>query len=145
MNNPRDYKKRLNERTILVEGEPAIRPITKTFHYDKNDEAIFFESIQIIQKKIQKKMRLNINETLATYAWHVMSSLEQKRSVKEIQEIASQLFLPNQVLIEVPELLQKLTFSVTIDNLSNFSLVIHMPIPAESCFLDRVNGVTGLD
>lgn len=122
---------------ILVEGEPDIRPITKTFHYEKNDETIFFESIQIIQKKIQKKMRLNINETLAMYAWHVVSSLEQKRSAKEIQEIASQILLPNQVLIGVPELLQKLTFSVTTANLSDFSLVIHAPIPVESCFLDQ--------
>lgn len=122
---------------ILVEGEPDIRPITKTFHYEKNDETIFFKSIQIIQKKIQKKMRLNINETLAMYAWHVVSSLEQKRSAKEIQEIASQILLPNQVLIGVPELLQKLTFSVTTDNMSDFSLVIHVPIPAESCFLDQ--------
>lgn len=121
---------------ILVEGELDIPPITKIFRYEENDEFIFFDSIKIIQDKIQKNIRININETLAVYAWYIVSSIQNGKKVKEIQELASQILFPHQVLIGVPELLQKITFSVTTKH-SFVLIVIEKPIPCESYFLTQ--------
>ena len=117
---------------IVVEGEDDIKPFTKVFDYDKSNEFIFFNSIDIIKNKISKNLKLNINETLALFAAFVVISLNNSDPVKKIQEHSSQLLSPNQVLIGVPELLRKLTFSVTTDNMTNKTIVIESPIPTEA-------------
>ena len=117
---------------ITVEGEDDIKPFTKVFDYEKSNEFIFFNSIDIIKNKISKNLKLNINETLALFSAFVVFSLNNNDSDKSIQENSSQLLSPNQVLIGVPELLRKLTFSVTTDNVTNKIIVIDSPIPTEA-------------
>ena len=117
---------------IVVEGEDDIKPFTKVFDYEKSNEFIFFNSIDIIKNKISKNLKLNINETLVLFSAFVVFSLNNNDSDKNIQEHSSQLLSPNQVLIGVPELLRKLTFSVTTDNVTNKIIVIDSPIPIEA-------------
>jgi len=117
---------------IVVEGEDDIKPFTKVFDYEKSNEFIFFDSIDIIKNKISKNLKLNINETLALFTAFAVVSLNNNDSVKKIQEHSSQLLLPNQVLIGVPELLRKLTFSITTDNATDKLIVIKSPIPTEA-------------
>ena len=125
--------------TILVEGENDIKPFTKTFQYEKSSEFIFFDSIEVIKNKLSNKMRLNINETLALFTACVITMLQEKKSIREIQELSSQILLPHQVLIGVPELLRKLTFSVTIDDFLNEVITIACPIPSASYFLNETD------
>ena len=117
---------------IVVEGEDDIKPFTKVFDYEKSNEFIFFNSIDIIKNKISKNLKLNINETLALFTAFVVVSLNNNDSAKKIQEHSSQLLSPNQVLIGVPELLRKLTFSITTDNATDKIIVIKSPIPTEA-------------
>lgn len=117
---------------ILVEGEDDMRPFTKAFDYDKSNEFIFFNSIDIIKNKISKNLKLNINETLALLTAFVIRSLNDNHSIKEIQEQSTQILSSNQVLIGVPELLKKLTFSITTDDVSDKVIIIENPIPVES-------------
>ena len=117
---------------IVVEGEDDIKPFTKVFDYEKSNEFIFFNSIDIIKNKISKNLKLNINETLALFTAFVVVSLNNDDSAKKIQEHSSQLLSPNQVLIGVPELLRKLTFSITTDNATDKIIVIKSPIPTEA-------------
>ena len=117
---------------IVVEGEDDIKPFTKVFDYEKSNEFIFFNSIDIIKNKISKNLKLNINETLALFTAFVVVSLNNNDSAKKIQEHSSQLLSPNQVLIGVPELLRKLTFSITTDNATDKIIVIKSPIPIEA-------------
>ncbi|MCA9812055.1 MAG: urease subunit gamma [Nitrosarchaeum sp.] len=114
--------------TILIEGEPDIKPFTKVFHYSKENEFIFFDSIKIIKNKIARNLKLNINETLAFFAASVCILLRDRKTATEIQEIMSGLLLSHQVLIGVPELMRKLTFDVNLDELPECTIVILHPI-----------------
>ena len=117
---------------IVVEGEDDIKPFTKVFDYEKSNEFIFFDSIDIIKNKISKNLKLNINETLALFAAFVVVSLNNNDSDEIIREHSSQLLAPNHVLIGVPELLRKLTFSITTDNVADKTLMIESPIPTDT-------------
>ena len=117
---------------IQVKGEADMKPFTKIFEYEKSNEFIFFESLKIIKNKISRNLRLNINETLALFSGVIVISMNEKKSIKEIQENISQILLPHQVLIGVPELMRELIFSVTTDYITNKEIVIQSPIPSES-------------
>lgn len=94
---------------ITVKGEPDVAPFTKTFQFE---ESIFFESLKIIKERLAKNLSLNINETLVLYAGFVTISLNEEKTLSEIQEHLSKLLMPHQVMIGVPESLQELVFSV---------------------------------
>ncbi|MFB5607995.1 MAG: urease subunit gamma [Candidatus Nitrosomaritimum yanchengensis] len=117
---------------IQVKGEKDLTPFTKIFDYEKNNEFIFFDSLDIIKKKILRNQKLNINETLALFSGFIVISLKEKKSIQEIQKQISQLLLSHQVLIGVPEILKKLTFLVTTDFITDKEIVIESPIPCES-------------
>lgn len=123
---------------IQVKGEEDLKPFTKIFDYERNNEFIFFDSLEIIKKKISRNQKLNINETLALFSGFILISLKEKKSIIEIQNQISQLLLSHQVLIGVPEILKKLTFLVTTDFITNKEILIESPIPYESV-LDRTN------
>jgi len=114
---------------VAVEGEDDMRPFTKVFDYEKPDEFIFFDSVDMIRDKISKSLRLNINEALALFAAFVVSSLRGSDPDKNIRERSSRLLSPNQVMIGVPELLRRLTFSVTADDVTDRTVVMDSPIP----------------
>lgn len=123
---------------IQVKGENDLKPFTKVFDYEKNNEFIFFDSLDIIKNKISKNQKLNINETLALFAGFIVISLKENKTNKEIQEQISQLLLSHQVLIGVPEILRKLTFLVNTDFVIDKEIIIESPIPCES-FLGNAN------
>lgn len=101
---------------ITVKGEPDVTPFIKTFQFEKSEEFIFFESIKAIKEKLAKNQSLNINETLALFAGFVAISLNEEKTISEIQEHLSKLLLPHQVMIGVPESLRELVFSVLINS-----------------------------
>jgi len=37
---------------VLIQGDPDVKPFTKIFYYKKSDETIFFESTQLIKKRL---------------------------------------------------------------------------------------------
>ena len=50
---------------------PSLTPI---FEFrDKNDERIFFILIQIIQTKLSKDLKINVNEVFAIYCSHIVN------------------------------------------------------------------------
>ena len=115
---------------VTVKGEDDINPFTKVFDYDKSSEFIFDNMIKIIKEKISKNLKLNINETLALLTSYILESTANSNTPKKIQEDVSQLLLANQVLIGVPELLIKLTFSIVTDKNEKI-VVIESPIQPE--------------
>ena len=115
-----------------MKGEDDNRPFTKVFDYEKSNEFIFFDSMDIMKNKISRNLKLNINETLALFAGFIVVSLNEKKSINYIQKNISQLLLSHQVLIGVPELLRKLTFLVTTDFFTDKEIIIESPIPSES-------------
>jgi len=121
---------------VLVQGDPDIKPITKIFHYEKSDELIFFESTQLIKKHLLNNMRLNINETLGLFVAYVITSLNEHKTIKEIQKHIPNMLLPHQVMIGVPESLRKLTFTITTKDIDKEQIFITTPIQIIQYSLD---------
>jgi len=113
---------------VSIQGDPDIKPITKIFYYKKSDELIFFESIQLTKNRLLNNMRLNINEALGLFVAYVITSLNEHKTIKEIQKHIPNLLLPHQVMIGVPEGLRKLTFTITTNGNNSEQMSITTPI-----------------
>jgi len=124
---------------VLVQGDPDIKPFTKIFHYEKSDELLFFESTQLIKKHLLNNMRLNINETLGLFVAYVITSLNERKTINEIQKHIPELLLPHQVMIGVPESLRKLIFTITTNDMSSERMSITTPIRIDQYFLMNGN------
>ena len=120
---------------VLVQGDPDVQPLTKTFHYEKTDEDIFVESAQLIKKRLLNNMRLNIDETLELFVTCIVASLNEHQTLSKIEKNISQLLSPNQVMIGVPETLRKLTFTITTDHVNSESISVSTPITINPYFL----------
>jgi len=120
---------------VIVQGDPDIKPYTKIFHYEKSDEIIFFESTQLTKKRLLNNMRLNINETLGLFVSYIITSLNDGKTISEIQKHIPDLLLPHQVMIGVPEGLRKLTFTISRNDTRNELISITAPISINEYFL----------
>ena len=122
---------------VSIQGDPDIKSITKIFYYEKSDELIFFESTQLTKNRLLNNMRLNINEALGLFVAYVITSLNEHKTIKEIQKQIPKLLLPHQVMIGVPEGLRKLTFTITTEDNSNEIMSITTPIHINQYFFQE--------
>ena len=122
---------------VTIQGDPDIKPITKIFYYEKSDELIFFESTQLTKNRLLNNMRLNINETLGLFVAYIITSLNEHKTIKEIQKQIPKILLPHQVMIGVPEGLRKLTFTITTNGNNSEQMCITTPIHIDQYFLDE--------
>jgi urease gamma subunit len=105
---------------------PSLTPI---FEFrDKNDERIFFILIQIIQTKLSKDLKINVNEVLAIYCSHIVNELRAKTCVSDIQEKVKKLLSYKNVMIGVPEMLKNTHFTVQVDNIPKTLIILKEPI-----------------
>ncbi len=121
---------------VSVQGDPDIKAFTKIFHYEMSDEQIFFESTQIIKKHLLINMRLNINETLGLFVAYIITSLNEHKTINEIEKHIPDMLTPHQVMIGVPESLRKLTFTITTNDIDREQMSITTPIRIEQYFLE---------
>ena len=122
---------------VSIQGDPDIKPFTKIFHYEKSDEPIFLESTQLIKKRLLNNMRLNINEALGLFVAYVITSLNERKTISEIQKHIPELLSPHQVMIGVPEGMRKLTFTITTNGNNSEQISITTPIRIDQYFLDE--------
>ena len=119
---------------ILVQGDPDLSPITKSFYYEKDEEFIFFESIEPIKKRISNNLRLNFNEVLSFFVAYIVTSLNENKSHKEIKNHFPELLSERQVMIGVPESMRHLKFQVSFNH--TISVIdVDAPIQINSVFL----------
>lgn len=114
---------------ITVKGEPDVSPFTRTFQYSsKTDEEIFANLISMVKDKLDRNLRININEAITAFSALVVSELKDGKSIEQIQKNASALLKPEQVMIGVPETLQQMSFEVTLDDGNKRLVVLDTPI-----------------
>lgn len=114
---------------ITVKGEPDVSPFTRTFQYSsKTDEEIFANLISMVKDKLDRNLRININEAITAFSALVVSELKDGKSIEQIQKNASALLKPEQVMIGVPETLQQISFEVTLDDGNKRLVVLDTPI-----------------
>ena len=119
---------------ILAQGDPDLPPLTKTFDYKKDEEFIFFESIEPIKKRISNNLRLNLNETLSFFVAYIITSLNENKSHQEIKNHFPELLSEQQVMIGVPESMRHLKFQVSL-NQTLTEIDVYEPIQINSAFL----------
>lgn len=120
---------------ITIQGEPDVAPFTMTHDYPgKTDEEIFANSVNMVKEKLDKNLKININEAITVYSALVVSGIRDGKSPDEIQKNASRLLRPQQVMIGVPETLRMVSFDVTLDD-NSAKLVLNTPIQVSDYIL----------
>ena len=114
---------------ITIKGENAQNSFNKKYYYpNESDEEIFFNSVQLVTARIEKKLKINLNEILTIFLDFLVREYRKKRDIDEIKYNLSKLFTYDQVLIGVPELVKKIEFSGWIDKNPKFTMVLYEPI-----------------
>ena len=117
----------------VIKGEDDIPPFIRLFEYpDKSDESIFFDAIKMINEKLARNLKINVNECLMIYCAYVIEQLHTDNSIKSIEENAKKVLSVNQVMIGVPETLKKISFEVKFDKTNNVQkqiVNINEPLP----------------
>jgi urease gamma subunit len=123
-----------------VKGEPDTAPFAQTFLYaDKSDEQVFSNSLRMIKEKLDKNLRVNINESLIIYCAYIVNELRAHKPVRVIEKNAQKILPADKVMIGVPETLRKITFEAKIDTLPNRRIILKEPIPTSNYTLAAKN------
>jgi urease subunit gamma len=115
---------------VKVKGEPDVNPFIKLFEFE--DEAIFLNVIEFLEKKLSTNLRLNTHETLLFFCAYIVSEIRSGKSESQIKYNSSKILTRDSVLIGVPETLREITFNVTVDNLSKKIIRFIEPIPTSN-------------
>jgi urease subunit gamma len=114
---------------LTVKGEPDTSPFTRVYQYSsKSDEEIFINSEIMTKDRLEKNLKININEAILVYSAFIVSELRDGRQVEQIQKNASRILSPEQVMIGVPESLRKMSFEVMLDDGCLKFIVLITPI-----------------
>jgi urease gamma subunit len=123
----------------VIKGEDDIPPFIRLFEYpDKSDESIFFNAIKMINEKLARNLKINVNESLMIYCAYIIEQLHTDKSIKSIEANATKVLSVNQVMIGVPESLKKITFEVKLDDSNNMRkqiVNINEPLPRSKYIL----------
>jgi|SRR5918996_4470005 urease subunit gamma len=123
-----------------VRGEPDTAPFMRIFSYArKSDEQVFYNTVEMIKEKLDKNLRININESLIIYCAYVVSELRTRKTISLIERNAQKILTPHKVMIGVPESLRKITFEAKIDKLPKRRLTLKEPITTSNYILATKN------
>jgi urease subunit gamma len=114
---------------ITVKGEPDTSPFTRIHQYSsKADEEVFLSSAAMVKERLDRNLKININEAITVYSASIVSELRDGKSIEQIQRNVSRLLGPEQVMIGVPETLRKMSFEVLLDDGYAKLIVLNTPI-----------------
>ena len=121
---------------VTVKGERDTTPFMHTFFYaDKSDEELFYKSVNMIEEKIDKNLKININESLVIYTAYIIGKLRAKEPISSIKRNAQKILAPDRVMIGVPESLRKIVFDVKIGKLQEKHIILKEPITTSNYIL----------
>jgi urease gamma subunit len=125
---------------VTVKGEPDTAPFRHTFFYaDESDEKLFYNSVNMIKEKLDKNLKININESLVIYCAYVVGKLRTNEAINVIERNAQKILSPDNVMIGVPESLRKIAFEVKIDKLPKRRVILKEPITISNYILAAKN------
>ncbi|MDQ3969078.1 MAG: urease subunit gamma [Thermoproteota archaeon] len=121
---------------LTVKGEQDTAPFRHTFfHADESDEKLFYNSVNMIKEKLDKNLKININESLVIYCAYVIDNLRANETISAIERDAQKILPPDKVMIGVPESLRKIVFEVKIDKLPKRCVILKEPITISNYIL----------
>src|ERR671914_16314 len=121
---------------LTVKGEQDTAPFRYTFFYaDQSDEKLFYNSVNMIKEKLDKNLKINIDESLVIYCAYVVGKLRVNETISLIERDAQKILPPDKVMIGVPESLRKIVFEVKIDKLPKRCVILKEPITISNYIL----------
>jgi urease gamma subunit len=121
--------------TVTIQGESDTKPYTVNYHYPrKPDEEVFFQAVKMIDERLCKGLRININETITIFASYIVAGLRDGKTGKEIAKDITKILTPGQVLIGVPESLREVIFVALVDHIKE-TIIVRTPIPVNEYVL----------
>lgn len=121
---------------VTVQGEPDTAPFTRIFSYPRQtDEEIFINSAIMIKERVDRNLKINTNEALMVYCSYIVSELREYKSTEEIKKNARKILNQQNVLIGVPETLQRLSFEVKLDDKPAEIVILDTPMPVSDYIL----------
>jgi urease gamma subunit len=125
----------------VVKGESDLS-FTKLFEFGNEDDAIFYNVVELVKDKLSRNLRLNVNEALLIYCIHIVSEIRSNRSESEIVNNSSKILTRDNVLIGVPETLREILFNITLDNFPKKIIRYFEPIPTTNYIMvdSEING-----
>ena len=125
---------------VTVKGESDTAPFTHIFFYaNKSDEELFYNSVNMTKEKLDKNLKININESLVIYCAYVIGKLRANKTISVIERNAQKILHPDKVMIGVPESLRKIIFEVKIDKLPKRRVILKEPITISNYILAAKN------
>ena len=125
---------------VTAKGEPDTAPIRHIFFYaDESDEELFYNSVNMISEKLDKNLKININESLVIYCAYVIDKLRANETISVIERNARKILPPDKVMIGVPESLRKIVFEVKTDKLPKRRVILKEPITINNYILAAKN------
>jgi len=113
---------------LTVKGEPDVTPFTRVYQYSNNaDEKIFANLTTMIKDKLDRNLKININEAITVYSAFIVSELRAGKPIEQIQKNIPHLLSPEQVMIGVPETLRTMSFEITLDSTLT-EIILNTPI-----------------
>ena len=121
---------------VTVKGERDTAPFAHTFFYaDKSDEDLFYSSVNMIKEKLDKNLKININESLVIYTAYIIDKLRAKEPISSIEGNAQKILATDRVMIGVPQSLRKIVFDVKIGKLQEKHIILKEPITTSNYML----------
>lgn len=93
----------------------------------------------MISEKLDKNLKINIDESLVIYCAYVIDKLRAKETISVIERNARKILPPDKVMIGVPESLRKIVFEVKIDKLPKRRVILKEPITISNYILAAKN------
>lgn len=100
------------------------------FLRDEIDETIFFNTFKIVETKIKRQLRINLNESMWFYCGCVLNQLHLGVTIDEIRTNLSKILSEEMVMIGVVELVKKIEIEVKIvtDHIISHHILLVKPI-----------------
>jgi len=100
------------------------------FLRDEIDETIFFNTFKIVETKIKRQLRINLNESMWFYCGCVLNQLHSGTAVNEIRTNLSKILSEEMVMIGVMELMKKIEIEIKIvsDHIISHHIKLVKPI-----------------
>ena len=81
---------------------------------DEIDETIFFNTFKIIETKIKRQLRINLNESMWFFCGCVLNQLNLGTAIGDIRTNLSKILSEEMVMIGVVELMKKIEIEIKI-------------------------------
>ena len=100
------------------------------FLRDEIDETIFFNTFKIVETKIRRQLRINLNESIWFYCGYVLNQLHLGTDIDEIKTNLSRILSEEMVMIGVVELMKKIEIDIRIatDHVISHNIRLVKPI-----------------